>query len=149
MRMCHTHRMMFLELAEALYREGKRDRCQEVMDFADQGLPAYNIPYDYTSASMAAIRYALGDKEKANEVMRAVAESCVEYLRWGDTLGREQRRSVQTTLQQQLAIFGYVLQSANHYQATELVDEYYPIYEQYANYCFHTRIASYGLSRQR
>ncbi len=134
MRMCHTHRMMFLELAEALYREGKRDRCQEVMDFADQVLPAYNIPYDYTSASMAAIRYALGDKEKANEVMRAVAESCVEYLRWGDTLGREQRRSVQTTLQQQLAIFGYVLQSANHYQATELVDEYYPIYEQYANY---------------
>ncbi|MBQ4507465.1 MAG: DUF2723 domain-containing protein [Paludibacteraceae bacterium] len=134
MRMCHTHRMMFLELAEALFREGKKDKCREVMDYADEVLPAYNIPYDYTSASMASIYYALGEDEKANVIMRAVAENCVEYLRWGDSLDRDQRRSAQSTLQYQLSIFGYVLQNAEHYRQTELVDEYYPVYEQYAKY---------------
>ena len=134
MRMCHTHRMMFLELAEALFREGKKDKCREVMDYAGEMLPAYNIPYDYTSASMASIYYALGEDEKANVIMRAVAENCVEYLRWGDSLDRNQRRSAQSTLQYQLSIFGYVLQNAEHYRQTELVDEYYPVYEQYAKY---------------
>ena len=134
MRMCHTHRMMFLELAEALYREGKRDQCREVLDYADEVLPPCNIPYDYTSASMASIYYALGAKEKATVIMQTVAQNCTEYLRWGDTLSKQRRRSVQTTLQQQLAILGYVLQNADHYRDDALLDEYYPIYEQYAQH---------------
>jgi len=134
MRMCHTHRMMFLELAEALFREGKKDKCREVLDYADEMLPPCNIPYDYTSASMASIYYALGDNEKADTIMRAVADNCTEYLHWGDTLNRDQRRSVQSTLQQQAAILGYVLQNAEHYHSEELVDEYYPVYQQYAKY---------------
>ncbi len=134
MRMCHTHRMMFMELAEALYREGKRDKCREVLDYAQEVLPSYNIPYDYTSASMASVYFALGETEKANTIMRAVAETCCQYLIWGDSLDRNQKQSVQTTLQQHLAILGYVLQNLDHYDQDDIVEEYYPVYQQYAKY---------------
>ena len=132
MRMCRTHRMMFLELIEALYEEGKRDKCLEVLDFAEEMLPGYNIPYDYTSATMAAYYYQLGEMDKANAIMTKVADNCVEYLKWGDSLAKEQRVSSQSTLGHQMAVFGYVLQNLERYQQKELFNQYYDIYAQYA-----------------
>lgn len=139
MRMCHTHRMMFLELSEALYRKGEAEKAIEVIDYAEKMLPAYNVPYDYTSASMAAIRYAIGDKDdttdniaKADTVMAAVAQTCVEYLRWADSLPRQSRKTVQTTVNQNLGILGYVLQNLNRYRRDELFNTYYQDYEHYA-----------------
>ena len=133
MRMCHTHRMMFLELSEALFNEGKRDKTLEVLDYADRMLPACNVPYDYTSAAMAAIYLALGEREKANVIMEGVAKTCTEYLQWGDTLDRNARKSVQQTLQQQLGILGYVLQNWSRYKENDLFEQYYSVYQQYAN----------------
>jgi hypothetical protein len=132
MRMCRTHRMMFMELAEALYKEGKRDKCLEVLDFSEEVLPGYNISYDYTSATMASYYYQLGEIDKANAIMKNVAENCTEYLNWGNSLTKEQRASSQSTLQHQMAVLGYVLQNFERYQQKELFNQYYDIYAQYA-----------------
>ena len=135
MRMCRTHRMMFMELAEALFREGKRDQSREVLDYAEQMLPGYNIPYDYTSASMASIYYALGsdeDKQKADAIMDKVCQNCSEYLEWGAQLSKHNRAAVQSTLGHHSAVLGYVLQTLDRYHRDDLVDQYYPVYAQYA-----------------
>ncbi|MCR4664984.1 MAG: DUF2723 domain-containing protein [Paludibacteraceae bacterium] len=139
MRMCHTHRMMFLELTEALYKERQYDKSIEVIDYAEKMLPAYNIPFDYTSACMAAIRYAASDKvqqqglvEQADSVMAAVADNCVEYLRWSSALPKKQRKSVQSTVNQNLGILGYVLQNLNRYHRNDLFNLYYTEYDRYA-----------------
>ncbi len=133
MRMCRTHRMMFVELIEALYDEGKYDKCLEVLDFAEKMLPGYNIPYDYTSATMAAYYYQLGEIEKGNAIMEKVAENCAEYLAWGASLAKEQRSSSQSTIGQQMAILGYVLQNFERYEQKELFNHYYDVYVQYAS----------------
>ncbi|MBR5573755.1 MAG: DUF2723 domain-containing protein [Paludibacteraceae bacterium] len=133
MRMCRTHRMMFMELAEALYNEGKYDKCLEVLDYAEEMLPGYNIPYDYTSATMAMYYYELDEVEKANAIMEKVAENSAEYLEWGASLPKEHRASAQSTLQHQMAILGYVLQNFERYEQKELFNEYYDVYVQYAS----------------
>jgi hypothetical protein len=132
MRMCRTHRMMMLELIEALYKEGKHDKCLDVLDFAEKMLPGYNIPYDYTSATMASYYYRLGEMDKANAIMCAVADNCVEYLDWGDSLTKEKRTSAQSTVGHYMAVLGYVLQNLERYKQTKLFDQYYDIYAQYA-----------------
>lgn len=135
MRMCRTHRMMFMELAEALFREGKRDQCREVLDYAEQMLPGYNIPYDYTSASMASLYFLLGtddDKSKANAIIDAVANNCCEYLQWGAQLSKRQRTAVQSTLGHHTAVLGYVLQLLERNHQDELLEKYYTYYQQYA-----------------
>ena len=135
MRMCRTHRMMFMELAEALLREGKRDQCREVLDYAEEVLPHCNVPYDYTSATMASFYYVLGsqeDIEKANRIMEAVAENDVDYLTWGAQVDKQTRNAMQSTLGHHRAVLGYVLQNLERYKQTELFDKYYPLYVQYA-----------------
>ncbi len=134
MRMCRTHRMMFMELAEALYREGKKDKAREVLDYAEQMLPGYNVPYDYTSASMASIYYALGsdeDKQKANAIMDNVANNCAEYIAWGNQLSKRQRAAATSTIGHQGAVLGYVLQTLERNHQDELLDKYYDIYVDY------------------
>ena len=120
-----------MELAEALFREGKRDQAREVLDYAEEQLPGYNIPYDYTSASMASIYYALGtedDKAKADTIMDNVANNCVEYINWGAQLSKQQRAAAQSTLGHQSAVLGYVLQNFDRYHRDELFDKYYDVY---------------------
>ena len=136
MRMCRTHRMMFMELAEALFREGQRDKCREVLDYAEQMLPQCNVPYDYTSASMASLYLALGtpeDRAKGEAMLDNVANTCTEYLIWGADLSRARRVAAQSTLRQQQGILGYVLQTLDRYHSKDLFDKYIPYYQEYAN----------------
>ena len=132
MRMCRTHRMMFAQLAEQLLRENQREKALEVLDYSEEQLPGCNVPYDYTSASMASMYFALGEKEKAEAIMDKVAQSNVEYLRFAASLNRAQRRSLESSTNRESAILGYVLQVCERNGSNELVDKYYPDYAQYA-----------------
>ena len=131
MRMCRTHRMMFAQLAEQLIREGQREKALEVLDFAEEQLPGYNIPYDYTSASMAQMYFMLKEEEKAVLIMDNVANTCVEYLRFAASVDRRQREAMKATTDREGAILGYVLQTCERYKQHDLVDKYY---QDYANY---------------
>ena len=133
MRMCRTHRMMFCQLAEALYDEGKYDKALKVLDFAEEMLPGYNVPHDYTSASMAALYYAMDEIEKANAIMIDVAENCTEYMEWGAALEPQLRKSVQSTLGHHTAVLGFVLNNLQRYEQKELFNKYYDVYSQYAS----------------
>ncbi|MBO4690089.1 MAG: DUF2723 domain-containing protein, partial [Paludibacteraceae bacterium] len=132
MRMCRTHRMMFAQLAEQLIREGQREKALEVLDFSEEQLPGYNVPYDYTSASMAMMYFSLGEKDKALAIMDVVANTCVEYLRFAASLNKRQRDVMESTTGRELAILGYVLQTCERNGQNEFVEKYYPEYVTYA-----------------
>jgi hypothetical protein len=104
----------------------------EVLDFAEEQLPGYNIPYDYTSASMAQMYFMLNQNEKALAIMDNVANGCVEYLRFAASLNRQQKRSMESSTGREAAILGYVLQTCERYGQNELVEKYYADYAAYA-----------------
>jgi hypothetical protein len=131
MRMCRTHRMMFAELAAALLEEGDRTRCVAVLDKSEAELPGYNIPYDYTSATMACYYLECGEKEKGAAILHEVAKNCSEYLIWGASLNKSRRTSMQRVLQQNGAILGFVLQQCERQGLNDIVDEFSPVYMQY------------------
>jgi len=133
MRMCRTHRMMFAQLAEQLIRENKRDKALKVLNYAEQQLPGYNIPYDYTSASMAAMYFMLGENDKALAIMDTVANTCVEYLRFGASLSKKQKRVMDSTIDREAAILSYVLQTCERYGQRDFVEKYYNDYVTYMN----------------
>ena len=131
MRMCRTHRMMFAQLAEALIREGKDSLAINVLDYAEKMLPEYNIPYDYTSASMGMMYLMVGEHDKGVAMLDKVAQTGVEYLQWGAQLTRQQRSAAQSTIGHWGAVLNYVMQNADRFGEKELVDKYYPAYTQY------------------
>ena len=132
MRMCRTHRMMFAQLADALYREGQNEKALEVLDRCEKELPNYNIPYDYTSTTMALLYFDLGEREKAIDILTAVADNNIQYLSWGASLSKTYQNAVKQTLNQNMAMLGYILQQLDHYNEDELFEKYYTEYATFS-----------------
>ncbi|NVK92434.1 DUF2723 domain-containing protein [Bacteroides sp. L10-4] len=84
MRMCHSHRRIFSQLVQQLMREGKKDKAKAALDYAEKMIPAYNVSYDWQNGAvqMAEAYYQLGQTDKADEMMKALADKAIEYLTW-------------------------------------------------------------------
>ncbi len=129
LRMCRTHRMMFAQLAEALYNRRDYERATAVLDKAFDELPGKNVNYDYTAATMALLYARMGEKEKAEPILRDVARSCAEYMAWGATLDKDRRKAMKNTIEHYDAVLGYILQQCERNGMHAIVEEYYPIYD--------------------
>ena len=82
MRMCYTHRRLMVKLATQLALEGKNEKAAQVLQRCEQEIPSYNVPHDFQSNSidMARVYGALGNKEKAMEVVEALWKKSTQYL---------------------------------------------------------------------
>ena len=85
LRMCDTHRRMFVTLASQLLREGKKDKALEVLDYCEKVIPGTTVPHDYAMSSskeMADDYIQLGQMEKAESILNHLANNSVEYITW-------------------------------------------------------------------
>ena len=92
MRMCYTHRRVFAQLIEQLMKEGKKDKALAALDYAEKMIPAYTVPYDGQTGAvqMAEAYYQLGETEKSDKIMDALANKAIEYLTWYLSLDNSQ-----------------------------------------------------------
>ena len=85
MRMCQTHRRMFIQLATQLIKEGKKDKALKALDYCSEVIPSTTVPHDYimsSSKEMADDYLALGEKEKGEAILNDLANKSVEYITW-------------------------------------------------------------------
>ncbi len=84
MRMCYTHRRIYMQLALQLVAHDDMERAKEVLDYAAVHIPEYNVPLCYDSGSLdqAEVNYALDNKEEAHRLMDAMWTQCVQYAKW-------------------------------------------------------------------
>lgn len=85
LRMCDTHRRMFVQLASQLIREGKNDKALEVLDYCEKVIPSTTVPHDYvysSSKEMADDYITLGEYGKAEKILEILAKDAAEYAAW-------------------------------------------------------------------
>ena len=85
LRMCDTHRRMFVTLASQLIREGKTDKALKALDYCEKAIPSTTVPHDYimsSSKEMADNYIKLGQQEKAASILNHMANNSVEYITW-------------------------------------------------------------------
>ena len=84
MRMCYTHRRIFVQLASNLLAEGDTKKAKEVLTYLDKNIPSYNVPLNYMSGSLdeARVYSALGEKKKAMEIFKTLWKNSEQYLLW-------------------------------------------------------------------
>ena len=85
LRMCDTHRRLFVQLASQLIREGKKDKALEVLNYCEKVIPSTTVRHDYiysSSKEMADDYKALGEIQKAEEILDQLANNSVEYASW-------------------------------------------------------------------
>ena len=122
--------MMFSQLAEVLVNRHDYERATAVLDKAFEELPGENVGFDYTAASMALLYVRMGEKEKAEPILRAVAKTSAEYLQWGKSLSKEHRKAMKSTLDHHDAVLGYILQQCERNGLHDIVEDYYRIYDE-------------------
>ena len=83
-RMCFTHRRLFMQLALRLIQEGKTDKALKVLTYANQQIPTYNVPVDYYGGSLDEARAwtSLGKTDKAMKVLRELWKNSEQYIGW-------------------------------------------------------------------
>ena len=93
MRMCQTHRRLFIQLAGQLIKEGKKDKAKAALDYSLEVIPSTTVPHDYimsSSKEMADQYIALGDTATAKSILSDLANKSVEYLTWYLSLNNNQ-----------------------------------------------------------
>nr|WP_319511589.1 DUF2723 domain-containing protein [uncultured Draconibacterium sp.] len=95
-------RYMFTRLSQALLGEGEKDKAIEVADKMFELFPNETIPLDYSSFQMVTQYYEAGASEKANEIVRIMADNCYAMLNYfaslpanlASVVGTEQNRQI-------------------------------------------------------
>ncbi len=131
LRMCRTHRMMFSQLVTALYNEGDSTRALKALDYCNKVLPSYNIRHDYVSTVLAEYYYKLGENQKGDEIMDAVANDCVKNLEWYYSLKSSKFNSVVGRIRHNLAVLNQVLRICDQEKQKTILDKYLPHYMKY------------------
>ena len=147
LRMCDTHRRMFVQLATQLIKEGKKDKALEALDYCEKVIPSTTVPHDYimsSSKEMAEDYMQLGQYKKAENILNALANNAVEYITWYLSLNELQFANsyencmrylyilddVCKTLSQMKGENGKVIDSATPY--TDKLNQLYKLLEQRA-----------------
>jgi len=81
-RMLTNQRNNFQRLAEALLREGKKEKCINVLDKCIEEIPANKVPYDYFMVQIAKVYFDAGRKEKAEELIRDMSKEFTSELKY-------------------------------------------------------------------
>ena len=125
MRMCYTHRRIFSQLVEQLMKEGQKEKALAALDYAEKMIPAYNVPYDWQNGAvqMAEAYYQLGETEKADKIMDALAHKAIEYLTWYLSLGNSQFFVSTREFEYHIALLNEELKIMEKYKS-KLADNY-------------------------
>ncbi|MCF8233505.1 MAG: DUF2723 domain-containing protein [Bacteroidales bacterium] len=79
----------YRRLAEALLKEGKPDSARMVMDTCFHYFPLDKFPIDYYSLPFIDVYYRAGDQEKAEELVNAMTDYCLDKIRFFRSTGQE------------------------------------------------------------
>lgn len=114
MKLCHTQRRIFVVLADELIKEGKNEKAKKVLDYVEEQLPEYNIPYDWMNGAidMANMYYKLGDTEKADYITQQLAEKSIEYCMWILSLQNGKRQSMQSMFRRHFSILNELIKTS-------------------------------------
>ena len=88
MRMCQTHRHMFILLAKQLYNRGDKERAIQVLNKCEEVLPGTNVVYESSDFELVDLLGNLGQLEAAGRIAENLARQSAQYLNWAGSVGQ-------------------------------------------------------------
>lgn len=131
MRMCKTYRLMvFNQLALSLINEGQKEKALNVLDKSMEVLPPENVPLDYTALSTAELYYELGQREKAENLYKGIADNAFRNLNWFSRLKPGQFASITGEFEHNLAVINEIINVSRTYNP-EFAAQYKEEFDNY------------------
>ncbi|HET6244396.1 MAG TPA: DUF2723 domain-containing protein [Bacteroidia bacterium] len=122
-RMTMNFRNNFNRLADALLKEGKKDKAIEVLDRAMEVMPAKNVPLNFFVMYFADTYYKAGATEKANELIKQLGELYIEDLNYYASLDDRYAKTINREMEQGMQILRQVMFMASSNEQEELTEQ--------------------------
>jgi hypothetical protein len=130
LRMCRTHRAMFVQLIQALYAEGKYEKAEKAADFCQKAIPMSTVPANYHNVDIADVYYRIGKPQKAYAIVQEVARICLENLEWTYGLKPKEYQSASMLVNTNLYTLQQILSLLEQFDKTHL-NQYMPAFQKY------------------
>ncbi|MFA6870915.1 MAG: DUF2723 domain-containing protein [Bacteroidaceae bacterium] len=84
MRMCQTHRRMFVLLINQLLKEGKKEKAINALTYCEQMIPSTTVPYEdwYGTNDLATAWFKVGQLKKGENIIQQVVTNATQFLEW-------------------------------------------------------------------
>ena len=115
MRMCHSARILFVQLVEALIKEGKTDKALAALDYSLEVIPPEQVPFNSIALSMGEQYFQLGQDAKARLIFERLGDDALRNLNWFFRLPEYQATSVRSDIQHNLAILQHIVTMCDEY----------------------------------
>ncbi len=113
----------YMRLAQALLNEGKKDSAIIALDKSLELFPYEKIPFDYYMLSWIAIYFEAGAPEKAEDVMRKLAERYSEDFEYYISLESKFAQFYDREMQEALVVLNRLAEAAAEFDMPELKEE--------------------------
>jgi hypothetical protein len=97
LRMCETHRRMFVQLSDKLIKEGKLDKAIKVLELSKEKFPSSTVPYEQDDYDVPSIWMKVGNEDEANAIAHEVAHIAMSNLKWLSSLGTSRLENYHTS----------------------------------------------------
>lgn len=104
LRMTMNLRNNFSRLAESLIEKGDKQKAIEVLDYCLKVLPRHNVPFNYFIMPVAEAYYKAGANEKANGLVKEIADIYEDDLRFYFSLKGELAENVDNEKEQAMSV---------------------------------------------
>jgi len=120
MRMTYNLRNNFARLADALLKEGKKDSAIVVLDKGIEVMPDEVVPYNFFMLPMAEAYYRAGAPEKANPIVKQLADIYEDDLNYYLSLEGEYAEKVDNNKKRAMSVIQRLMTIAKAYKQEEL-----------------------------
>jgi hypothetical protein len=116
-------RYMFARLAEALINKGDNKRANEVLDKMFEIFPNEKMPLTYDSFPAVELYYRTGETEKANKLVRIVAQNSFEMIDYYISLPDRFAAAIEEDQNREMSLINNLVIITDRYKQGELNKE--------------------------
>ena len=131
-RMCMNLRNNFARLAEALIREGKKDKAVEVLERCLEVMPHENVPYNYFMIPVIEAMYRTGMSDKATEIITYLMDRTEKEMEYYMNLDKYTYSKIGNSPQQTISVLYRIMDTvANKFPQEDLSERAKASFEKY------------------
>lgn len=131
MRMTMNFRNNFARLADALIAEGDTTRARIVLDRCVEVMPNEAISYNYFNIPIADAYYRLGEREKASEIVRVLADNYFDEMDYYTSIDQKTLSQMDRDYQLTNQVIGSIFNLAQAHNDKDALERISTLYQQY------------------
>ncbi|NDW18428.1 DUF2723 domain-containing protein [Dysgonomonas sp. 216] len=93
LRMCRSFRLMFIQVIGGLIEEGKMDKALIALNTCVEKIPGNTVPFGAEAVSLSEFYYALGQPQKAKEILNQISDRAQRTINWYNRLTPKQMQN--------------------------------------------------------